>query len=214
MPAFKWEWVYAQLSEKKPTQVAGDAAVNLMKVWSEIKLNPQQSKETVELFSKLALGEPLVIPIEEDEQWVLARPGAISVGDEMMVLPDAYDNPELAVIHNGRRGRVVRISYGNIVLKYTDGKEPYVDSSHHSPHKLLKRVNQLLRTTVSFCITGDNYDDIVTKTRAYLSEFLDVSLDYIDKKVNIEIKIEEQIESINFSDEMYSAQVIAQVKNV
>ena len=84
----------------------------------------------------------IVDPTSTSEVWVPARPGAIKVGDTMMVLPNAYDNPELAPLHNGRRGRVVRISYGNIVLTYTDGKQPEISMAHHSPYKLQKLVLQ------------------------------------------------------------------------
>ena len=141
MPQFQWAWVFQQLTDKKATKAAGDAAIELLKSFEKIKgLEENQVKEVVELFSKLAVGTPLVLPLEENEVWVLARPGAIKVGDTMMVLPDAYENPELAPIHNGRRGRVVRISYGDIILKYTDGKEPSVDGAHHSPHMLQKLV--------------------------------------------------------------------------
>lgn len=141
MPQFQWQWVFQQLTEKKATKAAGDAAIELLKSLEKIKgLEDSQVKEAIDLFKKLAVGEPLVLPTKENEHWVPARAGAIKVGDTMMVLPDAYDNPELAVIHNGRRGRVVRISYGDIILKYTDGKEPSIDGAHHAPHKLQKLV--------------------------------------------------------------------------
>lgn len=141
MSGYNWQWVFAQLQEKKATKVAGDATIELLKTWIGMNLTPKQAKETVDMFSKLALGQPLTVSVEKDEQWVEARPGAIKVGDEMMVKQDAYDNGDLAQMHNGRRGRVVRISYGNIILKYTDGREPYLDSAHHSPYKLMKKVS-------------------------------------------------------------------------
>lgn len=140
MSETNWQWVYQQLTDKKATKASGDAAIELLKTIENIELTDSQTREAVELFSKLAVGEPLVLPIEEDEVWVPARAGAIKVGDEMMVMADAYDNPELATIHNGRRGKVVRISYGDIILKYTDGKQPAIDGAHHAPYKLKKLV--------------------------------------------------------------------------
>ena len=140
MSKYNFDWVYQQLTEKKATRGAGDAAIKLLQTLEAIHLNEKQTKETVELFSKLAVNQPLVIPVEENEVWEPARPGAIKVGDTMMVLPNAYDVPELAVMHNGRRGKVVRISYGDIIIKYTDGKSPAIDGAHHSPNKLQKLV--------------------------------------------------------------------------
>lgn len=135
-----WQWIYQQLTDKKATKASGDAAIELLKKLESIDLTDSQSREAVDLFSKLAVGESLVLPVEENEVWVPARAGAIKVGDEMMVMSDAYDNPDLAVLHNGRRGKVVRISYGDIILKYTDGKLPAIDGAHHAPYRLKKLV--------------------------------------------------------------------------
>lgn len=142
MPEIKWQWVFQQLTDKKASKAAGDAAIELLKVWENLKLTSANKKEAVEIFTKLSMNQPLVVPADENEFWIQARPGDIKVGDEMMVLPNAYEEPELATIHNGRRGKVVRISYGDIILKYTDGKEPAVEGAHHSPWRLQKLVNR------------------------------------------------------------------------
>ena len=140
MPEVSRQWVASQLEQAKVTKQVGDSVIALMKVWETLDIKDKNAKTVVEIFSKLATNTAVVENAAEDEVWVPARPGAIKVGDTMMVLPDAYDHPELAPVHNGRRGRVVRISYGNIVLAYTDGKEPQISMAHHSPFKLKKLV--------------------------------------------------------------------------
>ena len=43
-------------------------------------------------------------------------------------------------IHNGRRGKIVSIRYGDIIVKTTDGKEPMMEGFHYTPQQLEKRV--------------------------------------------------------------------------
>jgi hypothetical protein len=141
MPELNKDWVVSQLQDAKVPKQVGDAVISLINHWENIKINDKNAKQAIEIFSKLSLNTALTETNSNSEVWVPARPGAIKVGDIMMVLPDAYDHPELAPMHNGRRGRVVRISYGNIVLTYIDGKLPEVGMAHHSPHHLQKLVS-------------------------------------------------------------------------
>jgi hypothetical protein len=138
MPKVEMSWVLQQLTEKKTKKASGDAAIKLLDLWNTLELTEEQAKATVECFSKLSLGEPLVVPVKEDEVWIEARPGNIVVGEEVIVKPNAYTNQDLSIIHNGRRGKVVAVRYGDIIVKYTDGKNPEINDSHHSPHSLLK----------------------------------------------------------------------------
>lgn len=140
MPNIDKKWVAEQLTLNKTKKASGDAVLKLLETWENINLTPEQAKEAVAIFNKLSLNEPIHIPLKKDEVWVEARPGDIVVGDEMLVKPNAYEHPEVALIHNGRRGRVVAIRYGDIIVKYTDGKTPEVDNAHHSPYSLLKLV--------------------------------------------------------------------------
>jgi hypothetical protein len=92
------------------------------------------------MFSKLALGTVLVQPeVASNEVWIPALPGQLVVGDEVRVLANAFSD-SVGVSHNGRRGRVVAIRYGDVIFKSTDGKEPVLEGTHYSPYKLEKRI--------------------------------------------------------------------------
>jgi hypothetical protein len=141
MPEVNFEWVRQQLQEAKAKIGAGNAAIELLKVWSDLdKLSEKGAKEAVEMFAKLALGTPLTVQADpSDELWIPAQPGQLTVGDEVRVLPDAYAD-KAGLMHNGRRGKIVAIRYGDVIFKSTDGKQPVLDGIHYSPYKLEKRV--------------------------------------------------------------------------
>ncbi len=80
-----------------------------------------------------------VVETPKDEIWEDARPGFLKVGDEVRVKADAFED-ELGQLHNGRRGKIVGVRYGDIIIKTIDGKEPVLDGSHYSPYKLEKLV--------------------------------------------------------------------------
>lgn len=138
MPEVNEEWVRSQFEAAKVKVASGKAVLKLLETWKSLKLSEVQSKEAVALFSKVALGHALVFE-SNDETWEPARPGHISVGDEVRIFSDAYDG-DLGVIHNGRRGKVVGVRYGDVIFKSTDGKEPLLDGAHYSPYKLEKRI--------------------------------------------------------------------------
>ena len=138
MPEVNIEWVRAQLQEAKVKVGAGNAVLKLLEQWETMKLSDNQTKDTIDLFSKLALGHSIV-PEKPDELWVDAQPGSILVGDEVRVKSDAYDG-STGAIHNGRRGKVVGVRYGDIIFKSTDDKMPVLDGTHYTPHLLQKRI--------------------------------------------------------------------------
>ena len=141
MPEVNFDWVRQQLQEAKAKVGAGNAVLELLKVWSEQnKLSEKSAEEAIQMFSKLALGTVLVQPgVDSNEVWIPAMPGQLVVGDEVRVLADAFSDT-VGVTHNGRRGRVVAIRYGDVIFKSTDGKDPVLDGTHYSPYKLEKRV--------------------------------------------------------------------------
>ena len=141
MPDVNFEWVRQQLQEAKAKVGAGNAVLELLKVWSEqTKLSEKSAQEAIQMFSKLALGTVLVQPeVASNEVWIPALPGQLVVGDEVRVLADAFSD-SVGVSHNGRRGRVVAIRYGDVIFKSTDGKEPVLEGTHYSPYKLEKRI--------------------------------------------------------------------------
>jgi hypothetical protein len=140
MPEVNYEWVRQQMEEAKVKVGSGKAVLKLLAVWEEeTKLSENLSKEAIEVFSKLALNHALSTPVKVDEVWVPAQPGQITVGDEVRVLSDAFDD-QAGTIHNGRRGKVAAIRYGDVIFKSTDGKSPELDGVHYSPYKLEKRI--------------------------------------------------------------------------
>lgn len=140
MPNIDKEWVVKQLVDNTIEPKTGDAIVALIKSWSELKIEtPEMQKRVLQIFSKLALGQPIVSTKKANETWVDAMPGRIKVGDEVMVRENAFTG-ELAPIHNGRRGRVVAVRYGDIIVNSTDGAEPELRGTHYSPHHLQKLV--------------------------------------------------------------------------
>lgn len=141
MPKINIDWVKQQLEDSKTPTKAANTVLNLMKIWEKETLTAEQAKNAAEIFSKLCQGIPLELPVDEDELLVPARPGNLIVGDYVVVAQDAYSDPAVH-FHNGRRGRIVGIRYGDIIVKYEDGKSPQINDARHSPFKLLKVIKK------------------------------------------------------------------------
>lgn len=141
MPNVNDEWVRSQFEAAKVKNAPGKAVLKLLNAWRDIEgLNEKQAREAIEVFSRVALNYALVEPTHETETWVPCQPGFISVGDEVRVFADAFEG-DLGRVHNGRRGKVVGVRYGDVIIKTNDGKEPVLDGAHYSPYKLEKRVS-------------------------------------------------------------------------
>lgn len=138
MPEIDEAWIKEQFQAAKVRVGVGNAVLKLMKAWSETKLSEASAKEAVEIFSKVALNHSLVAP-NDSEVWVPAQPGFISVGDEVRVLYNAFSD-ETGKMHNGRRGKVVAVRYGDVIFRSTDDRKPFLDGVHYSPYKLEKRM--------------------------------------------------------------------------
>ncbi len=132
------KWAKSQLEQAKVSVDVGTSIVKLLEVWSTLSHEDKNDNKVTELFSLLACSVSIV-ESPSDEVWEASRPGFIRVGDEVRVMADAFEG-ELGQLHNGRRGRVVAVRYGDIIIKTTDGKEPVLDGSHYSPYKLEKLV--------------------------------------------------------------------------
>jgi transcription antitermination factor NusG len=141
MPEVNYEWVRQQLQEARVKVGSGNAVLQLLEIWEkQTKLSPNLAKEAIEVFSKLALGYALSEQTADTEEvWVPLQPGQIRVGDEVRVLKDAFTD-EAGTIHNGRRGKVVAVRYGDVIFTATDNKEPKLNGVHYSPYKMEKRV--------------------------------------------------------------------------
>lgn len=141
MPEVNHEWIRKQLEEAKVKVGSGKAILKLLETWEEFgKLTPAIAAETIDIFSKVALGKPAIAPKENPEEvWVPALPGQIKVGDEVRFRIDAYS--EASGVHkNGRRCRVIAVRYGDIIVSSIDNIKPAIEGDHSSPYSLEKRI--------------------------------------------------------------------------
>lgn len=141
MPEVNFEWVKQQLGEAKVKVGSGNAIMKLLESWNDIdKLSPNMAEETLRVFARLAAGKTALEPKDPvDEIWIPLQPGNITVGDEVRILSDAFSD-KTGIMHNGRRGKVMAVRYGDVIFKSTDGKDPELNGVHYSPYKLEKRV--------------------------------------------------------------------------
>lgn len=143
MPEINREWIMEQLQAAKVKVGSGKAIMKLLEAWEEIpKLSGSMQEEVLTVFPQLAKGFTIVE--EEDENdytWINLQPGQIVVGDVVRVKSDAFED-KLGPIHNGRRGTVVAVRYGDVIFNSTDAKSPELKGVHYSPYKLEKRIRK------------------------------------------------------------------------
>jgi len=138
MPNINDEWAKEQFVAAKVRVVVGKAVLELLNTWKTLDLKPDHAEAAVEVFSKLALNTSLVEP-PKDEVWVPVQPGFLNVGDLIRVMNNAFTD-STGQIHNGRRGVVVAIRSGDVIMRSNDDKTPFLDGVHYSPYKLERRV--------------------------------------------------------------------------
>lgn len=143
MPEIDKEWVAEQLQAAKVKVGSGKAIIKLLETWSELpELSESMTNEVLAVFPKIALGHAIKEEESEDNYfWIPLQPGQITVGDVVRVKSDAYTD-KLGPIHNGRRGTVAAVRYGDVIFNDTDGKKPELRGVHYSPYKLEKRVRK------------------------------------------------------------------------
>jgi hypothetical protein len=143
MPEINREWVVEQLQAAKVKVGSGKAIMKLLEAWETIpELSDNIKDEVLKVFPLIARG--VVLKVEEDEEdymWIPLQPGQIVVGDIVRVRADAFTD-KLGPLHNGRRGTVAAIRYGDVIFNDTDGKKPELKGVHYSPYKLEKRVRK------------------------------------------------------------------------
>jgi hypothetical protein len=138
------DWVKQQLTQNKTKKAVGDSVIKLLSTWDEVKqkneplknINPQ---EIVDIFGKLSMGHALVKD-DKNENWVKAQIGQIKVADTVRILFDAFDESTGKSNLNGRRGRIVAVRSGDIIIKTDDDKLPVLDGIHVRPEFLEKLV--------------------------------------------------------------------------
>lgn len=134
------KWIKEQLQAARVRKPVGDATMKLVELIDSIELTDDQREQAIEMFSKLSRGHAH-IKINKKETWIPARPGDIKVADQVRVRADAFTG-DAGTVHNGRRGVVVGVRYGDVIIKTNDNKEPLLDGAHYSPHALEKLVNE------------------------------------------------------------------------
>ncbi len=140
MPELNRDWIKEQLEAAKVKVGSGKAILKLLEAWEQIPaLSPAMTDEVLKVFPLLAKGHILKQEETEDDYiWIDLQPGQITVGDVVRVKADAFTD-KLGTIHNGRRGTVVGVRYGDVIFRATDGKTPDLNGVHYSPYKLEKR---------------------------------------------------------------------------
>ena len=131
-------WVKAQLQAAKVRKPVGDATIALIELFDSFTLTDEQRAQSMEMFSLLGLGHAYV-KTNKNELWMPVRPGDIKTADEVRVRADAYEG-ETGTVHNGRRGVVVGVRYGDVIIRSTDGKSPALEGAHYPPQMLEKLV--------------------------------------------------------------------------
>jgi hypothetical protein len=131
-------WVKTQLQAAKVRKPVGDATIALIELFDSFTLTDEQRAKSMEMFSLLGLGHAYV-KTNKNELWMPVRPGDIKTADEVRVRADAYEG-ETGTLHNGRRGVVVGVRYGDVIIRSTDGKSPALEGAHYPPQMLEKLV--------------------------------------------------------------------------
>lgn len=124
-------WIKEQLTRNKTKKYVGDAVLSLLEVWGTLKSPPKvdMSVEVLDIFSKLAKGYSIVQD-DKEEIWVQALAGDIKIADIVRVKYNAFDENSGKNTLNGRRGVIVGLRYGDIVIKTNDGVLPVLDGVH------------------------------------------------------------------------------------
>ncbi len=134
------DWIKEQFIQNKTTKAVGNAVIKLIDTWEQLKeKNSKNSEEILETFKKLALGHAIVKE-NKNEKWLQARAGDIKVADTVRVAFNAFDTASGKSRLNGRKGKVVAVRYGDIVIKSNDDKLPVIDGAHFRPENLEKLV--------------------------------------------------------------------------
>ena len=138
------DWVKEQLTQNKTKKAVGDSVLKLLAVWDEVKEKNKNVKnidpnEIINIFGKLAMGHAL-IQENKNERWIKAQIGQIKVADTVRVAFNAFDESTGKSALNGRRGRIVAVRSGDIIVKTDDGKLPVLDGVHIRPEFLEKLI--------------------------------------------------------------------------
>ena len=132
-------WAKDQIANSRVPVPVGRAILALLTAWAELEFpNEEQRDRALELFGKLAKDEAVYEETEHVYRPVMVG-FDIQVGNTVRVRHDAFTG-DLAHSHNGRVGRVLAKRNGDIIVRSTDDKKPYLDMAHYPPSVLELRV--------------------------------------------------------------------------
>lgn len=131
-------WAEDQIAAARVPIPVGKATLALLRVWAELPFNnEQQQDKTLQLFAKLARSQSVA---EADGLWKPVHVGGLlQIGDIVRVRADAFKDAA-GRTHNGRVGRVLAKRSGDVIVRSTDGREPYLEASHYPPAALEVKV--------------------------------------------------------------------------
>jgi hypothetical protein len=132
------DWIVSQIEAARVKKPVGNATLKIVEFVDSLNISNDTKSQAFELASKIALGHAILEEVE-DEVWIPVRPGDIRTAEQIRVRADAFSG-DVGAIHNGRRGVVIGVRYGDVIIKTTDGKDPYLEGAHYSPHHLEKLV--------------------------------------------------------------------------
>jgi hypothetical protein len=132
------EWVKSQIQAARVRKSVGDAVMSIVEAVDALNISYEQKQQALEIAARVALGHA-VVEEGKEEIWTPVRPGSIRISEQVRVKFDAFQG-NLGTIHNGRRGVVVAVRYGDVIIKSNDGKKPDLDGTHYPPHALEKLV--------------------------------------------------------------------------
>lgn len=133
-------WAEQQIAAARVPVAVGRAILALLRTWGELSFptEPQQN-QALDLFNRLARDEALVE--DKEDEWKPVQVGfMLKVGDTVRVRKDAFKDAA-GRTHNGRVGRVLAKRSGDIIVRSTDGRAPYLDAAHYPPSALELKIN-------------------------------------------------------------------------
>lgn len=132
-------WAKGQIASARVPAPVGKATIALLIAWSEITFpNEKQRNQALDLFVTLAKDEAVVE--ETNYTWKPVHVGGLlNRGDVVRVRHDAFKG-DAGKMHNGRIGRVLDKRSGDIIVRSTDDKLPFLDGAHYPASALELRV--------------------------------------------------------------------------
>jgi hypothetical protein len=137
-------WARQQLSAARVPEPTRTAILSVYDTWLNMMPDDvDEQQQALRIISQLVTGQSIEYHASDEtpENWQPVRLGNIRRGDYVRVMSNAYTG-DAGMCHNGRKGPVLRVTNGDVVIRYDDGLEPDpgILGSHHSPYKLEKRV--------------------------------------------------------------------------